>query len=330
MISIEEIAIKCGVSVSTVSKALNDRNDVSKATKEKIIKVAEETGYTTNVLARSLRTKRTYNIGIILNNIDGSFSHAFFSNVLESIQKEAEKYNYDITFINSDLGGKKISYLKHCEYRNFDGVIIIYTDFESKDIKDLINSNIPVVTIDHIFEECSSIMSDNISGMSELVDYAISMGHKKIAYIHGEDTKVGRDRLAGFYSSMHAHKLEIPKEYLKESVFRDTVLTESKTRELLELKDPPTCIIFPDDYSSISAIRTIQKRNIDISYMGYDGINIAKDIDLTTYEQDRTKLGKLAVTKLIRCIENPDDPIERTVISGKVRIGNTVKNINEC
>lgn len=330
MISIREIAIKCGVSVSTVSKALNDRKDVSKATKEKIIKVAEETGYTTNVLARSLRTKRTYNIGIILNNIDESFSHAFFSNVLESIQKEAEKYSYDITFINSALGEKKISYLRHCEYRNFDGVIIIYTDFESKDIKDLINSNIPVVTIDHIFEECSSIMSDNISGMSELVDYAISMGHKKIAYIHGEDTKVGRDRLAGFYSSMHAHKLEIPKEYLKESIFRDTVLTELKTRELLELKDPPTCIIFPDDYSSISAIRTIQKRNIDISYMGYDGINIAKDIDLTTYEQDRTKLGKLAVTKLIRCIENPDDPIERTIISGKVRIGNTVKNVKKC
>lgn len=327
MISIKEIAIKCGVSVSTVSKALNDRKDVSKETKNKIIKIAEEYGYTANILASSLRTKKTHNIGIILNNIDQSFSHAFFSNVLESIQKEAGKYGYDITFINSEIGGKRISYLKHCEYRNFDGVVIIYTDFESNEILELVNSKIPVVSIDHVFDNCSSVSSDNTAGMFELVEYAISMGHKKIAYIHGENTKVAKERLGGFYSAMHSHGLEVRKDYLKKSALRNTVLTEKRTKELLQLNDPPTCIFFPDDYASISAIRTIQKENIDISYIGYDGINIAKDINLTTYEQDRTKLGKLAVLRLIRCIENPEEPIENTLVSGKIRIGDTVKKI---
>lgn len=328
MISIKEIAIKCGVSISTVSKALNDRKDVSKETREKIIKIANEYGYTANVLARSLRTNHTHNIGIILDNIDHSFSHAFFSNVLESFKNEAEKHGYDITFINNEIGGKKISYIKHCEYRNFDGVVIIYADFESKDIIDLINSDIPVVTIDHNFKNCSAVLSNNTAGMSELVEYAISMGHKKIAYIHGENTKVTKERLAGFYATMFEHKLEIPNEYLKESIYRNVSLTDDKTMELLNLNDPPTCIIFPDDYAAISAIKTIERINPSISYMGYDGINIAIDIDLTTYEQDRSRLGQLAASKLINCIENPNDLIEHTMVSGKVRIGNTVKRIN--
>lgn len=320
MVTIKQIAIRCGVSISTVSKALNDRKDISKATKDKIIKAAENMGYTANVLASSLRTNRTHNLGIILDNFEHSFSHSFFSNVLESFKEEAERHGYDITFI-----GKKKSYKKHCEYRNFDGVVIIYTDFESKEIKELIDSNIPIVTIDHSFKNCSSIISDNISGMTDLVEYAIKMGHRKIAYIHGENTKVGRDRLTGFINAMNKYGIKVPKEYLRESFFRDAILTEKRTKELLKLKNPPTCIIFPDDYASIFAIKRITESGLNISYMGYDGINIANDIKLTTYEQDRSKIGELAARKLINSIENPNDNIEHIVIVGKVRKGNTVK-----
>lgn len=325
MVTIKQIAIRCGVSVSTVSKALNNRHDVSRATKNRIISAAKSMGYTANVSASSLRTNRTHNIGIILDNFEHSFSHSFFSNVLESFKEEAEKHGYDITFISSVTNGKKRSYKKHCEYRNFDGVVIIYTDFESSEIKELIDSNIPVVTIDHSFDNCSSIISDNTSGMSDLVEYAIKMGHRKIAYIHGEKTKVTKDRLKGFFSTMDKYSIKVPKEYLRESIFRDTFLTEKRTKELLKLKDPPTCIIFPDDYASIFAIKTISESGLDISYMGYDGIDIANDIKLTTYEQDRSKLGQLAARKLINSIENPNDCIEHIVIVGKVRKGNTVK-----
>lgn len=328
MVLINDIAIKCGVSVSTVSKALNDRHDVSKATKKKIIKVAQEMGYTANVLARSLRTNRTYNIGVILDNIENSFSHAFFSNVLESIKLEAESHGYDITFINSEIGGKKISYKQHCEYRNFDGVVIIYTDFNSKEIDELVNSKIPVVTIDHVFENCSSVISDNTAGMSDLLEYVIKMGHKKIAYIHGENTKVTKDRLTGFYATMRKYNLNIPQEYMRESIYRNTSITEKRVKELLRLKNPPTCIFFPDDYSSISAIKTINDNKLDVSYLGYDGINIAGEMNLTTYEQNRNKLGQLAARKLINMIENPDSEVEHIVVFGKVRKGNTVKKID--
>lgn len=328
MVTIKEIAIRCGVSISTVSKALNNKSDVSKEKKEKIIKEAEKMGYMANYMARSLRTKRTHNIGIILDNIDQSFSHSFFSNVLEGFKSEVEKSGYDITFISNEIGGKKISYKSHCEYRNFDGVVIISAKFDSKEILDLVDSDIPVVTIDHIFENCSSVISDNTKGMSELVEYAIKMGHKKIAYIYGDNTKVTRDRITGFYATMRKYNLEIPQEYMLESNYRDTVLTEKRTKELLNLKDPPTCIIFPDDYASISAIKNVDLNNMNISFMGYDGIDIASKFDLTTYEQDKLKLGMLAAKKLINSIENPNSVIEHLVVFGKVRKGSSVKNIN--
>lgn len=327
MISIRDIASKCKVSISTVSKVMNDASDISEATKNQIRKVAEEMGYTANISARALRTNKTNNIGILFTNTNPIFTHEFFSNVLECFKNEVEKNNYDITFINDKNNKHLFSYKNHCEYRGFDGVAIISANFEDKRIKELIKSNIPVVTLDHAFKNCSAVLSDNTGGMSELVEYAIKMGHKKIAYIHGEETWVTKDRLTGFYATMRKYKLNIPDEYLVESEYRNPFLAEIKTKELLNLKDPPTCILYPDDYSMISAIQTIKDSKMNISYMGFDGINISEVMGITTYEQNREALGTIAAKKLIECIEHPNSLIEHTIISGKVKIRDSVNMI---
>lgn len=327
MISIKDIARKCNVSISTVSKALNDGKDISSSTKTRILKVASELGYTANSSARALRTNKTNNIGILFTNTDAIFTHEFFANVLESFKCEVEKSGYDITFINDTLIKDSKTYLKYCQFRNFDGVVIITADFEDKGIKELANSEIPVVTIDHVYKNCTSVISDNTGGMSDLVEYAISMGHKKIAYIHGSKSWVTKDRLIGFYATMGKYKLSIPDEYIVEADYRDPTFVDQKTKQLLALKDPPTCILFPDDYSMISAIQTIKDSKNKISYIGFDGIKISKDLNITTYEQDRESLGKVAANKLIEQIKNPNQLIEHIVISGKVRIGDSVKRI---
>lgn len=326
MITIRDVALKCKVSISTVSKALNNANDISEETKNKIKEIAKEMGYTANVSARALRTNKTKNIGVIFSNCDQMFTHEFFSNVLECFKTEVENNDYDITFIN-DKNKKNFSYEKHCENRGFDGVAIISANFEDKRIKELINSNIPVVTLDHVFKKCSAVISDNTNGMSELVEYAIQMGHRKIAYIHGEETWVTKDRLTGFYATIRKYKLDIPDEYLIESEYRNPYLAELKTKELLNLKDPPTCILYPDDYSMINAIQIIKDSKMNISYMGFDGISISEVMGITTYEQNREALGTIAAKKLIECIEHPNSLIEHTVISGKVKIRDSVTKI---
>ena len=106
MISIKDIAKECNVSVATVSKALNDHDDISAATKDKVRKAAQKLGYTTNVAARALKTHKTYNLGILFADDRAGLSHEYFSMILESFQREAERHGYDITFINHAIAGK--------------------------------------------------------------------------------------------------------------------------------------------------------------------------------------------------------------------------------
>lgn len=332
MVSIKDIAEKCNVSVATVSKALNDQPDISTATKEKVRKVAEKLGYATNVSARALKTNRTYNLGVLFAEERAGLSHEYFSMILESFQREAEKYGYDITFINHTIAGNKTTYLRHVEYRNLDGVAIMTADFKDPEIIELAESKIPVVTIDYVFEKCAAVLSDNTRGMDEIVRYAASMGHRKIAYIHGDATEVTVDRMGSFHRTCSRLGIAIPPEYIVDGSYHDIRDCARKTAQLLDLPDPPTLIVFPDDYSFIGGKDTINSRGMsipnDISAIGYDGINMAKIMNITTYEQDTTSLGQLAARKLLQMINEPELPPEHVIISGKMLKGATVKDIN--
>ncbi len=184
VVSLKDISVRCGVSIATVSKALNDHKDVSPATKERLIKAAREMGYFPNSQARALKTNRTSNLGVMFTEEAGSgLTHEFFAKVLNSFKTEAEYSGYDITFINKNLGRRKMSIYEHCKYRNVDGLVIICTDFSDPDVYEVINGDLPVVTIDHVFECRTAVVSNNESGMEALIDYVSEMGHKKIAFI---------------------------------------------------------------------------------------------------------------------------------------------------
>ena len=332
MISIKDIAKECKVSVATVSKALNDQSDISESTKEKVRRVAKKLGYTTNVAARALKTNRTYNLGILFADERAGLSHEYFSMILESFQREAEKNGYDITFINHSIAGIKTTYLKHVEYRSLDGLAIMTADFHDPEIIELCRSKFPVVTIDYVFDDCAAVISDNSRGMDALVRYAYSKGHRKIAYIYGDETDVTSDRLSSFDKACRELGLEIPPEYKVKGSFHDIKDCSEKTKLLLDLPDPPTLIIFPDDYSYIGGLEVINNRGLsipnDISAIGYDGINMAKIMNITTYEQNTESLGQTAARKLLQLINQPELPPEHVLISGNIITGATVKDIN--
>ena len=333
MVSMKDIARRCGVSVATVSKALNGQPDIGEETRQRIADVAKEMGYMTNAAARALKTNRTYNLGVLLvDEWRSGLSHEYFSSLLESFKTEAENRGYDLTFINKNVGGRPMSYLSHCQYRGVDGVIIACIDFTDEQIRELVDGSIPVVTIDHVFENRSAVISDNTSGVTELVRYAYNKGHRKIAFLHGEKITVTRRRLEGFRNTCRELGLEIPPEYIRECVYHDTDRCFRETEKLLNLPDPPTCIIFPDDFSYIGGWHAIWDRGLmipdDISTMGYDGIQLARSMKLTTYSQNTAVLGRTAVEKLVGLIEHPKStPVEQIVIPGRLLEGNTVKEI---
>lgn len=336
MVSIKDISIRCGVSVATVSKALNNHSDISETTKRNILMAAKEMGYYPNSFARALKTNRTYNIGVLfVDDAQSGLTHEYFAHVLDSFKVEAENQGYDITFINNHMGLRKMSYYEHSKYRGVDGVVIACINFSEQDVLELINSDLPVVTIDHVFDNRTAIISDNVKGMKDIVTYVCEMGHRKIAFIHGADSSVTQNRVGSFYKTLKELKIDIPDEYVKEGVYHDADTTYRLTKELLSLKNRPTCIIFPDDFSCIGGINAIKDFGLvvpdDVSIVGYDGVLLSQVLNpkLTTLQQDTKALGKTAAEKLIDLINNPKaNIIERIVIDGTLLKGESVKAIN--
>ena len=339
MVSLKDIAKACGVSVATVSKALNGQDSIGAETRRRICAAADEMGYVANSVARALKTKRSYNLGILFMDEQRSgLEHEYFSTVLEGFKAEAESHNYDITFINSHIGQQSMSYVQRCRNRGLDGVVIACVDFSDPRILELAESSIPLVTIDHVFENHTAILSDNVNGVDTLVRYAYRKGHRKIAYLHGEDTAVTRGRLTGFHRACKELGLEIPPEYLIPCVYHDPDLCYRATQKLLQTPQRPTCILFPDDFSFIGGLNALLENGLTIPYgksvnplmsvMGYDGIKMARMIQLTTYSQNATQIGRTAAAKLIRRIEYPQEfQPEQILITGGLIEGLTVEDL---
>ncbi len=336
MVSMKDIAAKCNVSVATVSKALNDQTDIGESTRNLIKQTAKEMGYFPNSQARALRTNRSYNIGVLFVDEGRSgLTHDYFSKVLDSFKAVVEDHGYDLTFINcSKKRSGRMTYLDHSRYRGFDGVVIACIDFQDPEVTELSNSDIPLVTIDYVFNNRSSVVSNNYAGMTSLMKYIVAQGHRKIAYVCGEDTAVTRNRLAAFYKVLEDEGITIPEDYVMHGSYRSINRTEKLTDSLLERSDRPTCILYSDDYSAMGGLNSIKKHGLncpgDISVAGYDGITIASKIEpiLTTIRQDTEAIGENAALKLISLIERPKTTVEEQIlVEGTLMEGKSVSAI---
>ncbi len=318
--------------MATVSKALNGHHDVSEATRERVIQIANDMGYQPNSAARALKTNRTYNLGVLYEDPQQSgLGHEYFSRILESFRAQAETCGYDVTFINRNVGKRRSSYLEHCRYRGVDGVCIVCVNFHDSQVQELIQSRLPVVTIDHVFHNRTAILSNNVKGMEILVEHVYQMGHRNLALIHGEMTAVTESRRASFYKTCFELGLELPDEVVLEAAYHDCDLCDQCTTKLLQLENRPTCIFFPDDISAMGGMAAIRRMGLsvpeDISVVGYDGILLSKMLSpsLTTYHQNTEDIGRMSANKLVQIIEHPKTTLpDSTLVSGHLMKGESV------
>ncbi len=279
----------------------------------------------------------SYTLGILFDDeARNGLTHDFFASVLNGFKNQAEEQGYDITFINTRKDNPhKTSYLKRIQDRNIQGVGIICTNFEDPEVKELISSDVPVVTIDEPLDGVISVLSDNAQGIKNLVYHISGMGHTKIAYIHGNMNSVTQVRLKNFKEACDKLGITVPEEYIRQSYFRDINKTAFETEALLRLPDPPTCIIFPDDYAAIGGINILKAYGMvvpdDISVAAYDGIDIPSRYDpqITTVKQDMDGMGRAAAEKLIKLIETPEEitDFSDVMIETKLVEGHTIKQM---
>ena len=334
MVSIKDIALRCNVSAATVSKALNDHSDVGPATKQRVREAAREMGYLPNSMARGLKTKKSYNIGVLMvDKANSGLTHHYFSSILDSFKVTMEQNGYDLTFISSHVGDISCSYYEHCVYRNVDGVFVACVDFSTDAVKQLLESELPVVSIDYVGKVGYAVVSDNEKGMRDALEFALGCGHRKIAYIYGEDSQVTSARLSAFYDVMQAHGCEVCEPLLRQAKYLDGDLSYRLTQELLQCGERPTCIFYPDDTCAMAGMSAIREAGLtigrDVSVIGYDGTPLLRMLrpHLTTIQQDTETMGRKAADMLLRLLRKQEILTEERVqyCSGTLLKGETVE-----
>lgn len=320
-VTIRDVAARCGLSVSTVSKAFNNYSDISAETRATVQRVAREIGYFPSAVARTLKTNRSYNLGVLFDDDSQSgLTHAFFAAVLEAFKKESERRGYDLTFISHHIGSTGMTYLEHCHYRNVDGVFAVCTNFSDPEVTALLESSLPCVTVDHIHPSHSSVCSNNEDGMLQLVRKAVALGHRRIAFVGGQDNDVTQRRRMGFIAGMKEAGLSVQAEWFRDARYDDPAASYQAALSLLDLPEPPTCIMLPDDHCCLGAIRAAEEKHIripqDLAIAGFDGTREAQLVHphLTTIIQDTDAIGRTAAMLLIDRIETPSLPITHRTI----------------
>lgn len=333
MVSIKDIALECGVSPATVSKALNDHDDVSIATKQRVRDTAKRLGYLPNSMAQALKTKRTYNIGVLMvDQANNGLRHHYFAAILDSFKVCMERSGYDLTFISSHIGEKTCSYYEHCMYRNVDGVLAACVDFEAPEVQVLLESDLPIVSIDYISEGNYAVASDNAAGIRDAVSFAIENGHSRIAYLYGEDTQVTQVRKDAFCKTLAEYHCRADASLLRRAKYLHPDLAYQLTLELLLEKKRPTCILYPDDICAVAGIAAIRERGLevsrDVSVIGYDGQPLVQTLypKLTTVRQDCQSIGEKAAELMLRLLRRENIPLTERVhyCKGAFHKGKTV------
>lgn len=328
--TIRDIAEECGLSFSAVSKALRGSSEVSEKTRARVAATAERLGYTENTAARMLRTKSSRSIGVIFEDVTGSgLQHQHFARIFDAMNVTANENSYDLIFLN----GAGRGYCADAQSRGCDGIVVCTALRDRNETRKFLDKKVPVVALDCVIEGAPTVVSDNGRGFSALIGYILSKGHKKIAYVHGEDSFVTRSRTEAFRAAMSAAGLSVPREYMVRARYHDPALSGEATERLLSLPaaDVPTCIIYPDDFSSLGGIPVFEKKGVvpgrDISVAGYDGIFFTSFMSppLTTYEQNADGLGRGLIQLLLKVMPSaPDSCFEKVEVCGRLVPGASV------
>ncbi len=323
MLTIKDISKLSGCSITTVSRALNNYSDISKVTKEKILKICEEHGYTPSSLGRNLSTKRTYTIGIIFQEeTELGLTHPYFSELLNAFKIEVEKKGYDILLIGKRIGDRTHSYVKHAKQKSVDGVIVLSSFPEETEIQEIMNSDIPKVFMQSKIENQSCFYSNNKKAIRDIMDHLYDEGHRKIGFIAGDiHTLDGHDRYDGYKKSLAKFNLVFREEYVKFGENYSFEQGRNCANDYYNLgNDMPTAIVCSSDTLAVGCMRTLLDLGVkvpsEVAVTGFDNISLSEFIRpaLTTINQNKRGLAKQATEWLIHNIENKTNEVKHSIV----------------
>jgi LacI family transcriptional regulator len=315
MATIKDIARQAGVAPSVVSRALNQKYGVKETTRKLILKIADEVNYYPNAAARSLVTRKTETIGILMADI----SQPYYSQIIKGMEYAASRAGYTLLFSNSfeSLEHGQV-FRKMVDAERVDGLIIVGSNIKDKNfVPLLIKREVPFVLVERNFFDprVNCIWIDNIKGSYLATQYLIEKGHRRIAHISGNmDFQVALDRLEGYKKALYDHQLPFSEELVATGKFlwQDGY---AAMKELLGYKPECTAVFAANDTTAYGAMQALHEAGIrvpdDVAIIGYDDLEFSAltNPPLTTIRQPRYELGLKALETLIKILRRESSNI---------------------
>jgi len=306
-VTIKDIAKMAGVSPGTVSKIINNYQDVGIETRKKVLKIMEETGYIANRSMKDSSRKTSLIAVIYAGKVNADFNHPFFREVMNSFKNTIGTLGYDLLFFtNETFENSEEDYYTRCLRYNVDGVLILSGEDVEPSISELDISDIPCIGVDIQLkgEKSAYIMSDNFQISAKAVEHFYLNGYRKIAYIGGlEGARVSELREEGFISKIEEFGLSINRDWMTNGDFFEKSGYEAM-QKILNTSNRPEAVFATSDLMAFGAMKAIKENGLkipeDIAIIGCDDIDACNYTDppLTSVYQDKVKIGRLAANML--------------------------------
>jgi len=314
---IKEVADYVGVSISTVSRVINNHPYVNKEVRERVLEAIKILGYNPNYAARSMRAKSTRLIGLLIRDI----SNPNFAKVVKAAESIASQHEYGLLLCNSSLDSKKEKHYIDIFLRHrVDGLIVYVADESINNFK-AVSEQIPIVLVDSELPgvSASRVLTQFEQGMFEATEHLIKLGHRNIGLLIGkQDSYTQRQRMAGFRKALSQYGVNVGTQYIR---FCDleTDHAVQETRFLFSLPKPPTAIIAASNQLTFGALAAFDAMNIsipqDVSFIGCDDTNTTMLYKprLTVISRDVGKLGEEPARLLFESLKNKGKREEKEI-----------------
>ncbi|WP_321386602.1 LacI family DNA-binding transcriptional regulator [uncultured Enterococcus sp.] len=333
MVTIKDIAKVAGVSHTTVSRALNDNPLIKLDTRKKIQKIAEELNYVPNFNAKSLVNQKNYMIGLFFSSIDQGTSSSFLVDVITGIHSVLDE-SYSLSVEGID----EIQALERVNFQRYDGIVIMsQSDNDGPFIDYVKQQKIPFVVLNRPLDDAEiiNVLANDAEGVTEAIDYAIQLGHEKIAYIGGKDDfRSSNERKQGLINSMEKNQLPINHDYF----FRGDYSIESgftEMKQILALSPLPTLVFCANDDMAIGAMRAAAEKGFqipaDISLIGFDDSKLVAYLNppLTTVHKPIKEISQTGTELLLEMINGAKIKPQQYRIKTSLQIRESVAAISK-
>ena len=319
MATIHDVAKLAGVSAVTVSRVLNNSNRVSSTTQARVQRAIEELGYVPSIAARSLRSRQTFTVALIVPDVNNTF----WTTIARGVEDAAQGKGYSVFLCNTDENpAKQQSYLDVVISQQVDGVIIAPYDTDADNLEKLRRRNIPVVVVDRDIAgwEVDTVRGDSVAGARALVRHLIALGHRRIAVVTGPaNTSTAIDRVVGYHLALSDAGIAADPALIRFGEFRAGA-GEREADTLLRMSHPPTAIFAANNTIAMGVIDAVGRHGLriphDIALVSFDDLPHASHLFpfLTVASQPVYDLGVNAAQLLLSRLAADEDLPARQVV----------------